>query len=149
MESGPLGRRSLAWEVTHLVTSCIPTECQQLPMPHQVGGLLHFHPNFPQTYRTYYLPQAMPNNAIDSPVNISLSLILVLPLVVTFISWLYSTPKRRPSLPLPPGPKPLPLLGNLFDVPQEKPWITYMGWSRSYGMLYSYTTNARRSSEIR
>ncbi|PSR73379.1 hypothetical protein PHLCEN_2v10671 [Hermanssonia centrifuga] len=71
------------------------------------------------------------NNAIDSPVNFSFLLILV-PLFVTCISWFYSRSKRRHSLPLPPGPKPLPLIGNLFDIPQERPWVAYMDWSKTY-----------------
>ena len=42
--------------------------------------------------------------------------------------------KRNPA-PLPPGPKPLPVLGNLFDLPSEKPWVTYAEWSKSFGMV--------------
>lgn len=42
--------------------------------------------------------------------------------------------ERRTPLPLPPGPKGLPLLGNLFDIPQERPWEVYSGWSKQYGM---------------
>jgi len=34
---------------------------------------------------------------------------------------------------LPPGPKPLFLLGNLFDVPSDAPWKVYAEWGRKYG----------------
>ncbi|KAK0480064.1 cytochrome P450 [Armillaria novae-zelandiae] len=38
---------------------------------------------------------------------------------------------------LPPGPKGLPLLGNLWDVPAEYPWLTYAQWAATYGdILY-------------
>ena len=40
--------------------------------------------------------------------------------------------KRR--LPYPPGPKSLPIVGNLFSMPSEEEWITYRKWSEESGM---------------
>ncbi|RXW22004.1 hypothetical protein EST38_g3849 [Candolleomyces aberdarensis] len=43
---------------------------------------------------------------------------------------LYTIHKRRkPSLPLPPGLKGLPLVGNLFQVPSELQWMKYHEWA--------------------
>jgi hypothetical protein len=39
----------------------------------------------------------------------------------------------RRTLPLPPGPKPLPLIGNMFDFPKEKEWLVYHAWNERYG----------------
>ncbi|KAJ6503785.1 cytochrome P450 [Mycena sanguinolenta] len=35
-------------------------------------------------------------------------------------------------LPLPPGPKKRPLVGNVWDIPPTRPWETYMAWSKDY-----------------
>ncbi|KAJ2930257.1 hypothetical protein H1R20_g6805, partial [Candolleomyces eurysporus] len=51
--------------------------------------------------------------------------------VVLAIGTLFYTINRRrkPSLPLPPGPKGLPLVKNLFQIPSEIQWVKYHEWS--------------------
>ncbi|KAK0469623.1 cytochrome P450 [Desarmillaria tabescens] len=46
----------------------------------------------------------------------------------------------RRRLPLPPGPKGLPLIGNLWDVPAEYPWLTYAQWATTYGDVFYLDT---------
>jgi hypothetical protein len=46
--------------------------------------------------------------------------------------WL-SRKKLSKGLSLPPGPKPLPFIGNLLDMPKEKDWETYRSWNERYG----------------
>ncbi|KAL0575999.1 hypothetical protein V5O48_005966, partial [Marasmius crinis-equi] len=45
----------------------------------------------------------------------------------------------KSSLPLPPGPKGLPLIGNLLDMPSEKEWLTFAKWGQQYGKICSVT----------
>jgi hypothetical protein len=42
--------------------------------------------------------------------------------------------RRRRGLPYPPGPRPIPLIGNLFDIPKEFSWLEYTHLSKKYGM---------------
>lgn len=37
-------------------------------------------------------------------------------------------------LPLPPGPAPIPLLGNVLGLNRDAPHLTYTAWSKKYGM---------------
>jgi cytochrome P450 len=38
---------------------------------------------------------------------------------------------------LPPGPLPLPFIGNRFDIPKTKPWLQFEQWSRTYGPIFT------------
>lgn len=51
-------------------------------------------------------------------------------LISAFIYWL--RPRARPKRPLPPGPRKLPLLGNLLDVPAKEQWLTFTNWGKDY-----------------
>ena len=40
---------------------------------------------------------------------------------------------RSRGLPFPPGPKRIPIIGNLLDMPSHEEWETYKNWSDQYG----------------
>lgn len=38
---------------------------------------------------------------------------------------------------MPPGPRPLPFVGNKFDIPKSHPWIQFQKWSQIYGPIFT------------
>ncbi|KAF9237857.1 cytochrome P450 [Melanogaster broomeanus] len=48
----------------------------------------------------------------------------------------------RSPHPLPPGPPPLPIVGNVRGIDTKAPWLTYSEWSKVYGdLVYSRLFN--------
>ena len=59
-----------------------------------------------------------------------LSSLVVIPLVILvhdIFQWLR----------LPPGPTPIPFIGNKFDIPKSQPWIQFQEWSQRYGPIFT------------
>ncbi|KAG1748494.1 cytochrome P450 [Suillus paluster] len=66
-----------------------------------------------------------------------IAVLAVLPISFVFIIVLgrrfIENRQNKPSLP--PGPAPLPLLGNILSINTKEPWLTYTQWHAAYGDL--------------
>ncbi|KAB5580237.1 cytochrome P450 [Coniochaeta sp. 2T2.1] len=58
----------------------------------------------------------------------ALGLLFALVLTGLVISYI-----QRPPQPLPPGPKPAPLIGNIHQLPKSLQWLHLYHWSKKYG----------------
>ncbi|KAG1825404.1 cytochrome P450 [Suillus variegatus] len=64
-----------------------------------------------------------------------LAILAVLPASVVVITSLKRFIRNRQNK-LPPGPVPLPLLGNVLSLDAKAPWLTYTEWAAAYGDLF-------------
>lgn len=72
--------------------------------------------------------------------------VVLIAVAIYLLVQIISVKRRSSSLPLPPGPRPLPLLGNLLDFPNEGPeWLHWAKHKETYGNLRLqslFTTNS-------
>ena len=66
-------------------------------------------------------------------VQIALTLLGSILFALAVISHRYYAFRRR----LPPGPPGLPLVGNLFEMPESHPWLTHTELHKKYGPIFS------------
>ena len=66
----------------------------------------------------------------------------LLGLVVLYLVKLVVFPKQT-AAPLPPGPKPKPIIGNLGDLPPpgQQDWKHWMQFKKLYGAFHTATSN--------
>ncbi|XP_069584335.1 cytochrome P450 2K6-like isoform X2 [Ranitomeya imitator] len=76
--------------------------------------------------------ETLPGIMIPSdPITLVLSIILCLFFVLFFFGW------KKNAYNLPPGPRPLPIIGNLHILDMERPHLTMHELSKKYGPVYT------------
>ncbi|CAJ0960840.1 unnamed protein product [Ranitomeya imitator] len=88
---------------------------------------------FAHLYVSLCLPtETLPGIMIPSdPITLVLSIILCLFLVLFFFGW------KKNAYNLPPGPRPLPIIGNLHILDVKRPYLTMHELSKKYGPVYT------------
>lgn len=57
--------------------------------------------------------------------------------LLSLLSILYLLCTRK-RLHVPPGPRPLPFIGNLHQAPRSNPWLEFEKWHKTYGPILSF-----------
>lgn len=55
--------------------------------------------------------------------------------VAAFTIFVAATTYLHHARRLPPGPRGLPLIANMFDMPTEYQWLTFTEWAKKFGAL--------------
>lgn len=69
----------------------------------------------------------------DTMPNVDLAFFVAVALLAAAWTLHRRLSRNTKGLPLPPGPKPYPVIGNLFDVPRVAAWKGFSNWSDTYG----------------
>src|ERR1700761_7121986 len=64
-------------------------------------------------------------------------------LLVALCSYLASFKSFPKNLPVPPGPRPLPFIGNALQMPSGASWKAFAEWGKTYGTLFPTSASFR------
>lgn len=87
-------------------------------------------------FQYFVIPSQGPMTSILGPL---LSLPVIIGAACTFLAYFLVKNLLIRRLPLPPGPRGVPILGNIFDIPRRDEWKAYQTWGVELGGSLSDT----------
>lgn len=82
------------------------------------------------------------SSPLHSGILLVATALLCLLAIIAYVKPWWSKSK---TLSLPPGPRPLPLIGNLLDMPRLQPWSKFREYALQYGENLAVQTRPRDS----
>ncbi|KAK4047662.1 hypothetical protein OIO90_006091 [Microbotryomycetes sp. JL221] len=75
--------------------------------------------------------------------ELSPTMTITLALLLSAFLYFISKPNKQKGYKPLPGPKGVPLFGNMFDLPKSRPWVKMEEWTRQYGPIYKLKLGRR------
>lgn len=72
-----------------------------------------------------------------NPISSLVAVLVVGYLVLSYVRSVIDWRTRQRGRPLPPGPTPLPVIGNLLDMPETKKWLGFQDLFAKYGANFN------------
>jgi len=70
-------------------------------------------------------------------IPLTVSVLALIAGAVVLFRWLRTSRSQTAAAPLPPGPRRLPLVGNLHNAPTTNGFLDFHAWSKTYGPIMS------------
>lgn len=77
----------------------------------------------------------------DQTSNTFVVLMILVGMFVAYLVYRLDTERS----PFPPGPRKIPLLGNIFSLDLSCPWALFTKWKGDYGLSHLPTRSLRRN----